>query len=554
MHNRMRTTAILILLATGTVRCALADPGVHVQAPPWRQLDGVECPASNALCAAIGGRLYLLGGMRRSVRGDLVPSNELQEIDVAAGRSKTLAACPVGVWGAVLVADPNARRLLVLGGKERAGAPVANNTLKLAVYSIANAEWEVFEINSDRIGQPTRAFMHDNMVAILAANPAELVIVELEDRKVVTRIPCPEGVGLPWDGVLVGDAVFISGKKDRDLWRWKLGQQGWKKIGRLSASQSSHESVLFTNGRRLLSWSPREPGARIDTAVWEINQDTGGETMIHRAFPGPAARANSSLCVGDGKLYVCAGQASTGGWFQDIWVYDIAAGERLRDVHKLPDLKLEWAIDALADDRLTERWVWEILSQRRPSVIVDRLNELPDGPRRHLRWRLLCTLMGDLEADIAFVYSVPPQQLLKEVADIWPTEIEPVALDGAYHWTIRARSIAGPVVHDAVLLSIDGFGTDQAKLVHFETVRDRVYLFEQAPPHLGIYNCGVLNRGRIMYSADTGRGGTCDSRGYGHSIPKGMTLPVMNLEGHVDFSNNASIMPMEVERLVPAGY
>jgi hypothetical protein len=162
--------------------------------------------------------------------------------------------------------------------------------------------------------------------------------------------------------------------------------------------------------------------------------------------------------------------------------------------------------------------------------------------------------MGDLGADIAFLRSVSPQQLLKEVADIWPTEIEPVALDGAYHWTVRARSIAGPVAHDAVILSIDGFGTDRAKLVHFETVRDRVYLFEQAPPHLGIYNCGVLNRGRIMYSADTGRGGTHDSRGFGHAIPRGMTLPVINLKNDNEFGNNASIMPMEVQRLVPAGY
>jgi hypothetical protein len=551
----MKTTALLLLLFTGAVSCGLADSPDHFQGSPvvWRQLRGVDGPAVRAACAALGGRLYLLGGGRRGVRGDLVPSNELQELDVAAGRWETLGSCPVSVWGGAMLADSGGNRLVVLGGQDKAGVPIAKNTLKVAIYGIDDATWEAFEINHDGIGQPTRAFMHNNMVAMLTENPAAVVLVDLEKRWVVTTTPCPDGL-VPRDGVIVGDTVFICEARDRELWRHELGQTNWKKVGRLSASRSEHGSALFTDGHHLLSWSPREAGARTDTAVWEINEDTGVETMIHRAVPGPASRANSSTCVGDGKLYVCGGQTGTGGWSQDIWIYDIAAGQRLRDLRTLPDPKLDWAIEALADDRLTERWVWEIVSQRRPSVIVDRLAELPDGPRQHVRWRLLCTLMGDLEADIAFLHGVPPQKLLEEVADIWPTEIEPVARDGAYHWTIRARSIAGPVVHDAVLLSIDGFGTDRAKLVHFETVRDRVYLFEQAPPHLEIYTCGVLNRGRIMYSADTGRGDTFDSRGFGHALPGGMKLPVMDLGGSDAFSNNAAIMPIEVQRLVPAGY
>lgn len=57
-----------------------------------------------------------------------------------------------------------------------------------------------------------------------------------------------------------------------------------------------------------------------------------------------------------------------------------------------------------------------------------------------------------------------------------------------------------------------------------------------------------------MYSADTGRGDTFDSRGFGHALPKGMKLPVMDLGGNDAFSNNAAIMPVEVQRLVPAGY
>ncbi len=551
----MKTTTLVILMATVAVGTALADPTDHFQGPTavWRQLRGVDGPAIRAACAVIGGRLYAVGGSRQSVRGDWVASKELHALDPATGRWEALHPCPEAVWGGAVAADPHGNRLLVLGGRDTAAVPVAVNRLRIAVYGIDEAKWEVFEINHDRIGQPTRAFMHDTMVAMLTANPAALVLVDLEKRRVMTTTPCPEGV-VPRGGALVGDAVFICEDRNRDLWRCDLTQPDWKRLGRLSASQQGHDSVLFTDGRHLLSWSPRERGARADTAVWEIDQETAVETMIHRAVPGPASRMNSSICMGDDRLYVCGGQTGKGGWLQDIWVYDIAAGQRVRDMHKLPDPKLDWAIEALADGRITERWVWEILSEQRPSVIVDRLSELPDGPRRHIRWRLLCTLMGDLEADIAFLHGVPPRKLLAEVADIWPTEIEPVARDGAYHWTIRARSIAGPVVHDAVLLSIDGFGTDRAKLVHFETVRDRVYLFEQAPPYLEIYACGVLNRGRIMYSADTGRGDTFDSRGFGHALPKGMKLPVMDLGGNDAFSNNAAIMPVEVQRLVPAGY
>lgn len=524
------------------------EPGII-----WQQLRDMESPAIRSASASLGGRLYLLGGLNHSNRGRSSPSNELRELDVRTGRWETLAPCPTATWGAVMLADPEDNRLLVFGGTEGGGVPGAKDTLKVAVYNIANGDWQAFEINHNGIGKPTLAFEHNDMVAMLTENPAELVMVDVEKRKVVTTTPCPEGFTLS-DGVLIGDTVFICGNENHELWRCELGQPNWKKVGVLSASRARYGSVLFTDGHHLLSWSPRESGARTDTAVWEINPDTGGETIIHRAIPGPLARGASSNCVGDGKLYVCGGQGSKGGWLQDIWIYDIAAGQQLRDLNKRPDPKLDWAIEALADHRITERWVWEVLSKRRPSVIIDRLSELPDGPRRHIRWRLLCTLMGDVEADIAFLHAVPTEQLLKEVADIWPLEIEPVARNGAYHWTIRARSIVGPVVHDAVILSIEGHDTDRAKLVHFETVRERVYLFEQAPPWLGTCNCGVLNRGRIMYSADTGRGGTGDSRGFGHAIPRGMTLPTINLQDPGEFAQNAAMMPIEVQRLIPAGY
>ncbi len=96
----MKTTALLLLLFTGAVSCVLADTPDHFQDSPlvWRQLRGVDGPAVRAACAALGGRLYLLGGARRGVHGDLVPSNKLQERDVAAGRWETLAPCPVSVW------------------------------------------------------------------------------------------------------------------------------------------------------------------------------------------------------------------------------------------------------------------------------------------------------------------------------------------------------------------------------------------------------------------------------------------------------------------------
>lgn len=553
----MRTTATLVSLFLGAVTCALAEPPGHLAIPPmaWWQLRGAECPTIRAASAVLEGRLYLLGGKPNVLSGKREPSNELKELDPATREWKQLDPCPVGVWGALMLADPNGNRLIALGGQDQAGVPTAKNILRVAVYAIGEAEWAVFEINHDGIGQPTKAFNHDNKIVVLTEGPTAIVLVDLDQRRVVSQTPCPEGLAVR-DGVLVGDTVFVCGNQDHELWRCEVGQADWRKVGLLSASQTMHDSVLFTDGQHLLSWSPRESGARPDTAVWEINQDTGAEIMLHRGLPGPSTRMASSICVGDGKLYVCGGQASNSGWFKEIWVYSIAAGQHFRDFNTRPDPKLDWAIEALADERITERWVWETLSQQRPSVIVDRLNALPDGQKRNIRWRLLCMLMEDTQADIAVLHRVPPQQLLEEVSGIWPTEIEPVALDGAYHWTIRARSIAGPVVHDAVKLSIEGFGTDQAKLVHFETVRDRVYLFEQAPPDLGIYNCGVLDRGRIMYSADTGRGGAKDSRGYGRAIPKGMTLPVMNLKGdvQVNFINNARIMPIEVQRLIPAGY
>jgi hypothetical protein len=548
----MKTTATLVLL--GAASYAVAEPPGHSEIPPiaWWQLRGVECPTIRAASAALEGRLYLLGGLPHVLHGKREPTNELKELDPTTREWKQLDPCPIGVWGALMLADPNGNRLVALGGRDRAGVPTAKNILRVAVYAIGEAEWEAFEIEHDGIGQPTKAFNHDNKIVVLTEGPAAVVLVDLDQRRVISGTPCPEGLAVR-DGVLVGGTVFVCGNKDHELWRCEIDQPGWRKVGLLAASQTIHESVLFTDGQHLLSWSPRESGARPDTAVWEINQDTGAETMLHRGHPGPSKRMASSICVGDGKLYACGGQASNGGWFQEIWVYSITAGQHFRDFNTRPDLKLDWAIEALADERITERWVWETLSQQRPSVIVDRLNALPDGQRRNIRWRLLCTLMGDTQADIAVFHSVPPQQLLEEVSGIWPTEIEPVALDGAYHWATRARSIAGPVVHDAVRLSVSDFDTDKAKLVHFETVRERVYLFEQVPPLQGS-NCGFLDRGRMSFSADKVGGGSWSSREFGRAIPSGMKLPVIDLKNWVEFSNNAKIMPIEVQRLVPAGY
>jgi hypothetical protein len=211
----MKTTALLLLLFTGAVSCGLADSPDHFQGSPvvWRQLRGVDGPAVRAACAALGGRLYLLGGGRRGVRGDLVPSNELQELDVAAGRWETLGSCPVSVWGGAMLADSGGNRLVVLGGQDKAGVPIAKNTLKVAIYGIDDATWEAFEINHDGIGQPTRAFMHNNMVAMLTENPAAVVLVDLEKRWVVTTTPCPDGL-VPRDGVIVGDTVFICEARD----------------------------------------------------------------------------------------------------------------------------------------------------------------------------------------------------------------------------------------------------------------------------------------------------------------------------------------------------
>lgn len=82
------------------------------------------------------GRLYLLGGLPNVLSGKREPSNELRELDPATREWKQLDPCPVGVWGALMLADPKGNRLVALGGQDRAGVPTAKNILRVAVYAI----------------------------------------------------------------------------------------------------------------------------------------------------------------------------------------------------------------------------------------------------------------------------------------------------------------------------------------------------------------------------------------------------------------------------------
>jgi len=154
----MKTTATLILLFIGAASYAVAEPPGHLEIPPisWWQLRGAECPTIRAACAVLEGHLYLLGGLPNVLHGKREPSNELKELAPATREWKQLDPCPIGVWGALMLADPNGNRLVALGGQDRAGVPTAKNILRVAVYAIGEAEWEAFEIKHDGIGQPTR--------------------------------------------------------------------------------------------------------------------------------------------------------------------------------------------------------------------------------------------------------------------------------------------------------------------------------------------------------------------------------------------------------------
>lgn len=557
----MLTALLMFLLGLSPV----GDPPTVLpeEAPVvWEPLPDMPQALGRFAAAALDGRIYLVGGVYHNVRAGDHYGDAFRCFDPRAREWTGLPPCPVATGGAVVAADLEKKRLIVLGGLRYLGEPLPKDRLEIGIYDSAQCEWTKHCLEQKDLGRPVVAFVRNGLVYFLTGNPAKFAVLSLDPPalEVIGDLPIRDrGSGderIP-NGVTglapLKDCAVVCTERG-EFWKWDYAGGPWKLAGKLQHLKPNLGHRLFTDGERPLLWVNEWSSAALDTAVYEIDLAQGKELLLHRALPGPPSRRSAGGAVCDGSFYLLGGQRADDEWLSDAWRYDIVEGRKWRDLEKFPDLKLDWAVDALRDARILETWVWETLQKRKQQVVLDRIAEQPDAPRLRTRWLLLQALHGEMAVDLRPLWETPAAALLAEAKDLWPLEIEPPAQDGAYHWTVRARSLGGPVAHDAIILSMDQSQPARPKLVHFEVVRERVYLFEQSPLYCGIYNCGVLNQGRICYSSADGRGYCGDSRGFGHQIPAGLKLPKINLKDCGAFSQNAIGLQEEVLPLVPAPY
>jgi len=510
----------------------------------WRRLQDMPQALGRYAIAALDDCIYLLGGVDYNIRAGENYDESLWRFDPRTQEWKRLPACPVGTGGAVMVADDHAHRLIVLGGIRTLGDPLPRDHLDVAIYLPAQQHWTTHRRDHEGLGRPMAAFPYEGSVYFITTRPARWARLHVDQ-------PSPEVIeGYPIDDEIAtctqhDGTAFVCTAQRAELWKCDVGRGEWERAGRLTNIKLDLDDLLFTDGEHLLLWANRWSSGPADTAIYEVDLAGSRAVLRHRALPGPPCRRSSNGVVYGGKLYVFGGQRRDDEWLRDVWVYDIVRGQEYGELGWVADLRLDWAIEALSDARATERWVWEVLADRRPQIILDRMLELPDAPRRRIRWLLLRALMGDLDADLAYLWSLPPAEVLAEAKELWPIEIEP---------SICARSVVGPVAHDVVIISVDKHGSEQARLTRVEVIRERVYLFEQSPPWCGSGRCGVLNIGRTIYSPQRPRGERWDSRGFGGKVPSGITIRKISLEDPGQFQQNAVAMPEEVLPLIPEPY
>lgn len=346
------------------------------------------------------------------------------------------------------------------------------------------------------------------------------------------------------------EALFFL--QDRALWRFDFHGERAEILHTVPEGVPLRQFDLAVAGAQLfvLVRDPRDRGR--DPSLLALMEAPRSLPTLHPAFPPPEMEGKLTMVPGTTGFVLVQDQFYSGP--VSLWRYDAVLGEKERHRNWRADVRLEWAIEALRDDRATETWVEETLTGCRPSHVIGHLGRHQDGPMLLLRWRLLQAQRQRRGVDLGAVFTAPFSEVLGVARSLWPLELDRLAKDGSYEWIVLARSLAGQVAHDTLILAVDARAKPSETLCFLQTERERLFVFALEKPFLKTYSGGALFRGRMDYAREGG-GTLCpDLRGLVLSLPKDLELPVPRPFPIPNFIENSGRLPREVEELIPPPY
>ncbi|MAG54811.1 MAG: hypothetical protein CMJ83_00815 [Planctomycetes bacterium] len=532
------------------------------QAPKvWRTAPAFPKQFERQASSALGDHLFFLNPKGREVWSGTAPSDGgkaraplvergFSRLDPMTRKVEGLAPV-VTVNGKTLMdSDAGAGHIVVLAIENAVGSRRARFTV--ARWNEANG-WSTRGGRWPKAQRPLRIFARGGKIWAATATVqtlTELIVINPESAavEVVGRLPSGSS---QFNLSATADELVLFGRTYLRRLPFARPRWGPKQKVALPAATPYVSSFTTPGGFFLLATPQAESGR--DARLFEVDLDTPTPRERHPALPAPLLGRRVRIVSGGGSLvWVFDTRPSKPNLAPQLYAYDSRLGRQHRDLYRIPDQRLDWAIDALGDERALEPWVADELAKKRPSVLEAYLRDHPQRERMIVRWSLISALRRSPGTSAHRLWHRDARIIVREARLLWPIEVEPLSKDGAYHWTVRARSRTGRVMHDVVIFSIQSWGSESAGIVHFRTVRERVYLFQQDPPYLRVYVAGVLEASGFDYRSHGGGHESALTRRWARSVPAGMNLTKLCVEDPGGFT--MAPLPEEVRKLVPEPY
>jgi N-acetylneuraminic acid mutarotase len=323
----LRTASALALLLAGMylalpVSTSLAQPTTDHGV--WRTASPAPTKRTEIGTAALRDKIYIVGGFERPSLDNvmnLAVTSSLEEYDPSTDRWTSKTPMPVGLHHVGIGVAGG--RLYVIGGYRRSGLTVWGPVATVYAYDPATDSWV------ERAPMPTArgalsVTAHEGKLYAIGGydRTANSVAVEAYDpvRNLwVSRAPLPTGRDHLAAATVAGKIYAIGGRVDGDYHRnlsvtevYDPATDSWARVADLPTARSGI-AAAEVDGRIYVFGGEGGDGTFHENEAYDPAHDTW-EAMA----PMPTARHGLGSAVVDGRIYVISGGPTPGGSFSNL--------------------------------------------------------------------------------------------------------------------------------------------------------------------------------------------------------------------------------------------
>ena len=314
---------IATLLALLLEPCTFGE-GLTPHAGSWTTLAPAPSKRTEVAAAALGGKVYVVGGFNEPGLGNLTRlavSDALEEYDPAANRWATRAPLPKGLHHAAAASVGN--RLYVVGGFTASLFSLWQPVASVYAYQPATDAW----VERAQMPTPRGALAVVEFEGKLFAiggydgngNSAAVEVYDPANNSWSTRSPLPT----PRDHLAVaavGQKIYaIGGRLNRDYGRnlavtesYDPASDRWARVADLPTPRSGITAAVIH--RKIFVLGGEAPEGTFRTNEVYLSETDRWEAMA----PMPTGRHGLGSAVVDDRLYVMSGGPTPGGSFSNV--------------------------------------------------------------------------------------------------------------------------------------------------------------------------------------------------------------------------------------------